>query len=71
MGDKLLSIARAIVSGGEVPNVNFETYFAEDFAPTDGSAHKLWYFCRQFQEDADIRSKDAEYDRQQRGTVGY
>lgn len=71
MGAKLISVARVIVSKGEVPDVDFATYFWDDFAPTDRSAQKLWYFSRQFQDDADIRSKDAEYDRQQRDNVSY
>ena len=71
MGVKLISTARTITSGGEVPDVNFEADFGDDFVPTDRSAQKLWYFSRQFQDDADIRSKDGGYDRMQRDAVRY
>lgn len=54
-----------------MPDVDFETCFEDDFTPDNKIAQNLWYFSRQFQDDADIRSKDTEYDRLQRDAVRY
>lgn len=68
MDDRLIAVAHRIIGGGEVTDINF----GSDFSPSKKAAERandLWIMCRRFQDDADIRAREAEYDQMQRKAV--
>lgn len=47
----------------------FATFRNSDFGKAKKDADLLWYYCRQFQDDGDIRGREPDYDKRQRETV--
>lgn len=68
MDDRLMAVAQRILDGGEVAEINFGADFRTPEKAAE-LANNLWIMCRRFQDDADIRARDAEYDRRQRKAV--
>lgn len=72
MDDLLVSVARRIRDGDEIPDVDFSRDFASfDDRATAKFANNLWLVCRRFQDDADIRGREADYDQDQRDAVDW
>ena len=73
MDKHLVDVAQRILTGAELPEVDF----SRDFLPLDALDDRmeaelengLWLACRRFQDDADIRGREVEYDQAQRDAV--
>jgi hypothetical protein len=68
--DRLVAVARRILGGGEVPEVDFRSDFKPpDFEKAPKHANDLWLACRMFQDDEDIRAREPDYDKKLREAV--